>query len=76
MTLKKRLENKACIVAGAGSHQRKVGTGMATAICLAREGAKVIVADVSEENAKKTVQQIRSENLGDAEVFFGGCCMP
>jgi NAD(P)-dependent dehydrogenase (short-subunit alcohol dehydrogenase family) len=76
ITPKKRLENKACIVTGAGSHQGKVGTGMATAICLAREGAKVIVADVSEENAKKTVQQIRSENLGDAEVFTGDAVCP
>ena len=71
MTSKKRLENKVCIVTGAGSHQGKVGTGMATAICLAREGAKVIVSDISKENAMKTVQQIRSEKQGEAELFSG-----
>jgi len=68
---KPRLEGKVCIVTGAGMHDGKVGTGMATAVSLAREGAKVLVADVSEENATKTVQQIRDEKLGQAEIFIG-----
>ena len=76
MTPEKRLEDKVCIVTGAGSQQGKVGTGMATAICLAREGAKVIVADISEENASKTVQQIRSEKQGEVELFIGDAVSP
>ena len=57
------LQNKVCIVTGAGSHHGKVGNAKATAICFTREGAKVIVAVVSEENAKKMFQQISSDNL-------------
>jgi NAD(P)-dependent dehydrogenase (short-subunit alcohol dehydrogenase family) len=68
---KLRLEGKACIVTGAGMHDGIVGTGTATALSLAREGAKVLVADVSEENATKTVQQIRDDKIGQAEIFLG-----
>ena len=60
---KPRLEGKVCIVTGAGMHDGKVGTGMATAVSLAREGAKMLVADISEENATKTVQQIRDDGF-------------
>ena len=38
-------------------HDNLIGTGMATAVSLAREGAKVLVADISEENAEKTAQR-------------------
>ena len=44
---------------------------MAISVSLAREGAKVLVADVSEENATKTAQKIRDEKLGEAAVFVG-----
>ena len=68
---KPRLEGKVCIVTGAGMHDDIGGTGMATAVSLAREGAKVLVADISEKNATNTVQMIRSENFGQAELFIG-----
>ena len=66
-----RLEGKVCIVTGAGMHDDLIGTGMATAVSLAREGAKVLVADISEKNATTTVQKIRNENIGQAELFIG-----
>ena len=68
---KPRLEGKVCIVTGAGMHDDIGGTGMATAVSLAREGAKVLVADISEKNATNTVQMIRNENFGQAELFIG-----
>ena len=71
INFKPRLEGKVCIVTGAGMHDNLIGTGMATAVSLAREGAKVLVADISEENAKKTAQQIRDEKIGHAEIFLG-----
>ena len=71
INFKPRLEGKACIVTGAGMHDNLIGTGMATAVSLAREGAKVLVADSSEENAQKTAQQIREEKIGHAEIYLG-----
>jgi len=66
-----RLRGKAAIVTGGGSHEGQLGTGRATAICLAREGASVLVADVSHENASRTVDEIRYEIGGEASVFAG-----
>mgnify|MGYP001449607544 CR=1 FL=1 len=71
ISFKPRLERKVCIVTGAGMHDNLIGTGMATAVSLAREGAKVLVADISEENAEKTAQQIRDEKIGHAEIYLG-----
>ena len=47
---KPRLEGKVSFVTGAGMHDDIGGTCMATAVSLAREGAKVLVADISEKN--------------------------
>jgi NAD(P)-dependent dehydrogenase (short-subunit alcohol dehydrogenase family) len=48
-----RLEDKVCIVTGAGS-----GIGEAIAVLFAREGARVVAADVDADAAKATVREI------------------
>jgi len=70
-----RLQGKTAIVTGGGSHVGQLGTGTgtgrATAVCLAREGARVLVADVSYENASRTVDEITEDIGGEASVFTG-----
>ncbi|WP_082797361.1 SDR family NAD(P)-dependent oxidoreductase [Neobacillus drentensis] len=51
------LQDQVAIVTGAGN-----GIGKATAIGLAKQGAKVIVNDINEEHIAETVQIIRSQN--------------
>ena len=67
---KPRLDGKVAIVTGAGTQSEVAGTGQATAVLLAREGAKVLLADRSEENANKTLADIEEEG-GTASVFTG-----
>jgi NAD(P)-dependent dehydrogenase (short-subunit alcohol dehydrogenase family) len=68
-----RVEGKAAIVTGAGSTPGPgVGTGKASAIVLAREGANVLLVDLHPERAEETKQVIESEG-GKAEVFAGDC---
>ena len=55
-----RLENKVAVITGAGN-----GFGKETALLFAKEGAKVIAADIDDAAAKKTVDQI-IENGGSA----------
>jgi NAD(P)-dependent dehydrogenase (short-subunit alcohol dehydrogenase family) len=57
-----RLQDKIALVVGAGSIGRGWGNGKATAFLFAREGAKVVCADVNEDAANETVQIIRQEN--------------
>ena len=49
------LEGKAALVTGAGS-----GIGRATALACAREGAKIVVADMVVEGGEETVSMIKS----------------
>ena len=55
-----KLKNKVSIITGASS-----GIGRAIAIRFAKEGAKIIIADVDEEGAKKTLAQV-----SDADIFI------
>jgi 3-oxoacyl-[acyl-carrier protein] reductase len=48
-----RLDGKVAVITGAGS-----GIGAATALAMAREGARVVVADINEMAAKAVVEQI------------------
>ncbi len=64
-----RVEGKVAIVTGAGSTPGPgVGTGKATAILLAREGAQVLLVDLHPERAEETRAVIADEG-GKAEVF-------
>ena len=56
-TMGNRLKNKVAIVTGAGS---EYGIGRATALLFAHEGAKVVVADISEEASRVVVKEIRN----------------
>ncbi|MGH2458723.1 MAG: SDR family NAD(P)-dependent oxidoreductase [Chloroflexota bacterium] len=60
-----RVEGKVAIVTGSGSGR---GIGRATAELLAREGAKVIVADRNAEGGEETVRRIRA--AGGAARFI------
>ncbi len=63
-----RLEGKVAIVTGAGSSGPGVGTGKATSILFAREGAKVLLMDLVAQHAEETCAAIRAEG-GEASVY-------
>lgn len=48
-----KLDNQVAVVTGGGS-----GIGAATAVAFAREGGRIVVADINEAGAKRTVEQI------------------
>ncbi len=51
-----RLESKVALITGAGS-----GMGRASAILFAKEGAKVVVAEINEKQGQETVDLIKKE---------------
>ena len=62
-----RVKDKVAMVFGGGQTPGEtIGNGRATAIVLAREGARVVVVDRRLESAEETVAMIRDEG-GDAE---------
>ena len=64
-----RLNGKVAIITGAGKSDDEVeGTGSASAVAFCREGAKVLLVDLSIENAEKTQAHIAAEG-GEASVF-------
>ena len=68
-----RLDGKVAIVTGAGSTPGPgVGTGKATAIVMAREGAKVVCVDLHPERAEETRAVIEEEG-GTALVVRADC---
>ncbi len=58
-----RLKDKVAVITGAGS-----GIGKYCAIEFAKNGAKVVVADINQKGAEETAQQVVSED-GSAMVF-------
>ena len=63
-----RLSGKVAIVTGAGSSGPGFGTGKATSILFAREGAKVLLVDLVASRAEETLAIIEEEG-GEASVF-------
>lgn len=62
-----RLQGKVAIVAGAGAIAKGLSNGAATSILFAREGARVVAADLDLDRARETAQMIWDE---------GGECLP
>jgi len=64
----RRVEGKVALVVGGGQTPGEtIGNGRATAIVLAREGARVVVADRDQPSAQATVELILNEG-GDASA--------
>ena len=67
MTAPRKLDGKVAIVTGAGSSGPGIGTGKATSVLFAREGARVVLVDKFEDRAKETLQLIEEEG-GEAVI--------
>src|SRR5258708_14584618 len=71
-----RVEGKVAIVTGAGSTPGPgMATGRACAITLAREGARVLLADINPDRAEETRTIIGGEG-GTAAGFAGDMTRP
>jgi NAD(P)-dependent dehydrogenase (short-subunit alcohol dehydrogenase family) len=60
--MRKQLEGKITLVTGASS-----GIGRATALVFAREGAKVIIADLDEKGGQETIARVKA--VGSEAIF-------
>src|SRR5215471_19342062 len=69
-----RLKDKVALVSGAGSSGPGWGNGKATAVLFAREGAKVLAADINLEAAVETKRIIESEG-GICEAVAGNVAL-
>jgi NAD(P)-dependent dehydrogenase (short-subunit alcohol dehydrogenase family) len=73
-----RLEGKVAIVTGAGSRAEGIGNGRATAIVLARHGARVTLVDSVAEWAEQTARMIADEGgvaqIVEADVSNAAAC--
>lgn len=56
-----RLSNKTCLVFGGGSIGGEINNGLATALTYAREGANVVVVDMSADAVDGAVQRITDD---------------
>jgi NAD(P)-dependent dehydrogenase (short-subunit alcohol dehydrogenase family) len=65
-----RLKDKVALVSGAGSSGPGWGNGKATAVLFAREGAKVLAADINLDAALETKRIIEAEG-GVCEAVSG-----
>jgi NAD(P)-dependent dehydrogenase (short-subunit alcohol dehydrogenase family) len=66
-----RVDGKVAIVTGAGSIPGPgIGSGKATSVVLAREGARVLLVDLHPERAEETLRMIEDDG-GTAAVFEG-----
>ena len=65
-----RLKDKVALVSGAGSSGPGWGNGKATAVLFAREGAKILAADLNLEAAVETKRIIEREG-GICEAVAG-----
>ena len=63
-----RLAGKIAMVVGAGSRGQPAGTGYATAMLFAKEGARVLLVDNDRERVQVTLDEITSVG-GEASVF-------
>lgn len=56
-----RLKGKVAVVTGAGTRGSGIGNGQACAMVYARQGAKVLLADIDADAVQRTAEIIRSE---------------
>lgn len=70
-----RLKDRVAIVTGAGSRAEGIGNGRASAILLARNGARVVLVDTKTEWAERTREMIAEEG-GEALVVTADVTAP
>ena len=73
-----RLAGKTAIVTGGGTSGPGVGTGRAISVLFARAGARVLIVDLVEEHARRTLDEIEADggeaSVVQADVTSAGDC--